>query len=248
MGYNMAETQVLRERQCFYMTPNMIDDMGLSPFAYRLYGHFKRVAGEDGKCWQSTSALATHCCMSIGSVSKAKKELVEKKLIAIENQKGERGFGRDIVTILDVWQANRENCSPSEHISSPHEQYVHLVKSKEEPSKKNPYIAQAASEVKVTNISAPKKQARTPIPEPVKWYRGIIGRYPRKALYHQVIETIGKKRDGPLLRRCYEAWLARGYNPQNMNWLFEWYVSGAIPPMNGKRSEDAELQAIAEAW
>src|SRR5574340_824381 len=75
--------------------PNLIDDMNLSVYAYRLYGRLKRVAGDAGECWQSTHTLSTSCSMSAGSVLKAKQELVNKGLIRIE--KHNRDDGRDDV-------------------------------------------------------------------------------------------------------------------------------------------------------
>src|SRR6266481_4364218 len=55
--------------------PNLIDDLGLSMVAYRLYGHYKRVCGTDGLCWQSARTIAGHCKMSVGSVVNARKQL-----------------------------------------------------------------------------------------------------------------------------------------------------------------------------
>jgi hypothetical protein len=65
----MAENHIVEEvtyRRYFTIIPNMVDDLGLSPYAYRLYGHFRRVAGEAGECWQSTATLAETCKMSRG--------------------------------------------------------------------------------------------------------------------------------------------------------------------------------------
>ncbi|GAF99333.1 unnamed protein product, partial [marine sediment metagenome] len=51
----MEQNQVRSEdRAYFTMMPNIIDDMGLDPYAFRLYVHLRRVAGENGACWQST--------------------------------------------------------------------------------------------------------------------------------------------------------------------------------------------------
>jgi DNA-binding MarR family transcriptional regulator len=68
-------------RTNFTMVPNIVDDMMLSPHAFRLYIHFRRVAGENRLCYQSVKTLAMICKMSTGMVSQAKKELVEAGLI-----------------------------------------------------------------------------------------------------------------------------------------------------------------------
>ena len=70
-------------RQYYFQVPNMIDDLGLSIFAFRLYGHLKRVAGDEGICYQSTRTLANNCKMSTASVSRAKRELIYYGLINI---------------------------------------------------------------------------------------------------------------------------------------------------------------------
>lgn len=85
----------------------MIDDLGLSVYAFRLYVHLKRVAAEDGTCWQKTGTLANACGMSTGSISKAKQELVSHNLIEITGEKRKHG-GRELhhITITDIWEEN----------------------------------------------------------------------------------------------------------------------------------------------
>ncbi len=68
----------------FAMIPKLVEEAGLSPQAYRLYGHLKQVAGENGQCWQSQAALERDCRMSNRAVVRAKRELVDMDLIRIE--------------------------------------------------------------------------------------------------------------------------------------------------------------------
>lgn len=127
--------------------PNSVDDMDLSVYAFRLYVHMKRVAGDSGTCWQSTDTLAKSCKMSKGMIGKAKDELIEKGLIHIEEQKLDRG-GRAAhhVTINDIWLENfikfsgkepsshdEQPSSYSELASSPHEQASSPHEIKKEP-------------------------------------------------------------------------------------------------------------------
>jgi len=104
----------------FAMMPNMLDDL-LDPYQYRLYGHYKRVCGESGACWQSTETTATACKMSVGKVSEAKQELLRLGLIRIEERKRKNG-GRPYhrITLVDIWNRNIIHCS--ERASSPGEQ------------------------------------------------------------------------------------------------------------------------------
>jgi hypothetical protein len=63
--------------------PNMIFDIGLTPYEVALYGHLKRVCGAEkgGKCWKSVSTLSRETGMSAGRVSEARAELARRGLI-----------------------------------------------------------------------------------------------------------------------------------------------------------------------
>lgn len=92
-------------RAYYTMIPNMVDDLELSPYAFRLYAHLRRVAGENGSSWQSTRTLAKKCKMSTGKVSDSKKELQHARLIMITKCRCDRGEYDDI-TIVDIWKEN----------------------------------------------------------------------------------------------------------------------------------------------
>lgn len=96
-------------RDYYAQIPNIVDIMDLSPHAYRLYGHLRRVAGEYGKCWQSTKTLAKFCSMSAGKVSEGKAELesVYPPLIRIESKAFEKGQYHEIA-VTDIWQINHD--------------------------------------------------------------------------------------------------------------------------------------------
>lgn len=142
----------------YSMLPNLIDDLGLSPYAFRLYGHLKRVTGEGGSCWQNTRTLAEACKMSAGMVSKAKKELMSTKppLIAValtNHPKG--GFDYHEIAILDIWQENKQKYGslyeqPVHHMNnarSPHEQPRSQSEPKNTPIKKTPIKKKTSNDV-----------------------------------------------------------------------------------------------------
>src|SRR5258706_14294799 len=85
--------------------PNIIDDFGLSVYAYRLYSHYKRACGANSSCEQGVRFMADLCRMSIGMVTQAKKELVELGLIWIEPITT-KGGSTDSVTLPDLLQYN----------------------------------------------------------------------------------------------------------------------------------------------
>jgi hypothetical protein len=91
--------------------PNLVDDIGLSVYAFRLYAHFKRVCGSsNGVCFQGSSTIAKHCKMSVGKVSESKVELVKAGLITIEPGDVKKSQA-DRVYILDVWAENMKRYS-----------------------------------------------------------------------------------------------------------------------------------------
>ena len=49
-------------------------------------------------------------------------------------------------------------------------------------------------------------------------------------LHKQVLGALGAAPDSERLAECYRAWCARGYNPMNYAWLFDWYARAEIPP------------------
>ena len=102
-------------------------------YEFRLYAHFKRVAGGNsgGACWQSTRSLAEHCRMSLHSVSHAKARLIELGLIEIDHYKqpttaSPTGQWVDRVRIVDIWLENFLRYAPASK-RSPHE---HLTQSR----------------------------------------------------------------------------------------------------------------------
>lgn len=99
------------DRKYFFIVPNILDDLNLSAHAFRLYCHLKRVAGENGECWQSTNTISKKCNMGMATVSKAKKELLKNGLIEIIKTKSKRGKNSHTISIVDVWAANIKKCS-----------------------------------------------------------------------------------------------------------------------------------------
>jgi hypothetical protein len=106
----------------FYLVPNIVDDLELSVYAFRLYSHYKRVTGESGSCWQSVKTLSKVCKMSAGSITNARRELVDRELILVKEISNPTGKSFLEVRIVDIWNKNKAGCSPCEQRRSPHEQ------------------------------------------------------------------------------------------------------------------------------
>lgn len=103
------EANIIRDQDSiikyYARIPNIVDDLDLSVYAYRLYGHMRRVAGESGYCEQSTATLSKKTKMSAGKITEAKIELQKAGLIDIETKK--RGnLLYHYITIINIWQRN----------------------------------------------------------------------------------------------------------------------------------------------
>lgn len=70
----------------------------------------------------------------------------------------------------------------------------------------------------------------------VNTFAKVTGKFPPRGIHHLIDAAFEARNDPDLLQRCYETWLARGYRPENIAWLQEWYVSGAIPDKPGNRT------------
>ncbi len=114
--------------------PNLVLELGVSPYALALYVHLKRTAGQDGACYKGTRRLAEDTGISVGKISDARKELEEAGLIEVQRFENRRKSAE--VTCNDIWlknfqhfaerspheHKNAEVCSPHERERSPHEQ------------------------------------------------------------------------------------------------------------------------------
>lgn len=134
-------------RRYFWMMPNIVDDLGLSVYAFRLYSHLKRVAGDSGECWQSVETLAEMCKIGSASVVRARKELETAKLIVTRRTANPHG-GRPFITIkiTDIWLCNftkyasSKSTSPQEVATSTGELATSPQEVKNNPLKNNSVI------------------------------------------------------------------------------------------------------------
>ena len=96
-----------RHAKYYFQVANLVDDLGLSPYAFRLYCHLVRISSLKD-CKTRTRDLAEACKMSLGQVSKAKQELIEAGLISIQAE----GQGRQhVITIEDITPRNVAHCA-----------------------------------------------------------------------------------------------------------------------------------------
>lgn len=228
----MADNLILdsNDRKYFSIIPNLVDDDGLSPFAFRLYCHIKRVAGENGQCWQSARTLAENCEMSVFAVSQAKRELVEHGLIEIESLKSKHG-GHDYhqVTIKDIWQKNLEHAQ-KQGIVDNWQDSQKILQGIDTHTKKNPRrktqeeeIKQSPSETK--SPKKPYKPSSDPLllnPAVIK-YRDLARTTPNDEQRRLVAKQV---EDLKLWGETITHWKGHGWNKRNIIGILGMYNAG----------------------
>lgn len=85
----------------FLQMLNMSDD-DLSPYQFRLLGHYIRVASKTGKCWEGVRKTAQITQMSIGMVTKTRNELVTLGYIRVKHREDDTC----VVVIVDRMAEN----------------------------------------------------------------------------------------------------------------------------------------------
>ncbi len=241
------------DRKYFTQIPNCIDDMNLSPYAYRLYGHIKRVAGEDGACWQSQATLSEKCNMSTATISRAKRELEEEGLITIVLTRGVHG-GKDFhtITISDIWLRNITSYSPQSSDSTLQDTTSTLqstvVRLKKNPINKNPLI--------ITNKEEEEERVEKIItfqPESSPTTTNIF------SLYESEIGIITPKIADDLkdIEKTYPVdWIKSAFHEAAINnkrslaysmaILKRWKIEGFGTKTNGKNSNDSAREAARQ--
>lgn len=80
--------------------------------------------------------------------------------------------------------------------------------------------------------------------------REVLQRRPSKEQYDGLIMALdGVELDIGKLKRCYDLWVLRGYNPNNMAWATQWYKQGGPPNGYKKPSKDGtreDFEAIID--
>jgi hypothetical protein len=115
-----AHERQTQARRFFFRMPNIVFELGLTPYEFALYSAIRRTAGEEGICFRRGANLAFLCRMSTGQVSCCKARLAApieklggKPLIRIVERPSPHG-GKPYheIRVVDIWDDNDEYFSP----------------------------------------------------------------------------------------------------------------------------------------
>src|SRR5205085_8108599 len=94
-------------------------------------------------------------------------------------------------------------------------------------------------------------KARAHVPDPRSTHpailavKSILNRYPNRALWDDLIATLGAEPDAARLKNCHKEWARRGYNPDGMAWALDWYRDG-IPERSNGHGKHGRSQSSSE--
>lgn len=254
------------DRRYYTIIPNLAIIMKISPYAKCLYLWIKRRAGDDGQCWENTRHISEGCQMSVGQVTKAKRELEIAGLITIKKRSLAHGhFPGHIITIVDIWKENIayfENNSPVHQMNtscSPGEMRpVHQAVLKNNPSNKGEgeenfknrqsQPVSSSSEAKPAssgdegnNKAAYYKQLNNH--QTIRDIKELIKFLPPKLIRERIVKTFPDGLDMKKARDVLEHWIATGYSPKNFDgWLFDWYLNDKYYQHPGDKKRWKDIQ------
>ncbi len=96
-----------------------------------------------------------------------------------------------------------------------------------------------------------KKSRATPheIPPAVQVYREVRRRFPAQELWDSIAKEVGAEEQSLVLwRKVLQTWVARGYNPMNVEGPLEWFKKREIPQNgSGKPAENTNERRPVES-
>lgn len=230
----------------FTMMPNIVDEMELGVYEFRIYLHLRRRYGENhSPCWEGTRAMARICKMSVGKVSAAKQSLRKRGLIHIEEKKDGANNIYHSITILDIWPVNYDEfhrrssgeqggCSCGEHPCSCGElKNNHRI---------NNHVPEPAAPVGATAPARkptrkPRKQrSKKPVepkPPAVKRYEKASKLRAKKATWDTIREIVGAKpADLSFWEKVVRKYILLGWSPVNIDGMLEWFQKRELPHLD----------------
>jgi DNA-binding MarR family transcriptional regulator len=114
----LIEMTIADKRDCGAFIPSYLDDYGLDPFEFRLYGHLARRAGSQGHCWEGIKAIALHCCMDQKTASAKLMALESYGLLQVERRTGQTNLIS--LTPSAAWKEPHPKTTPPKNGSTPH--------------------------------------------------------------------------------------------------------------------------------
>ena len=217
----------------FWQTANIVDDLGLSVYAFRLYCHLVRVSSMKNVDI-STRALAEACKVSVHAVSDAKHELVKLKLISLKERTGQRGRPYHEITILDITQRNVEHCERSQsslqELYSSHEELISTPQELISYRGATPYKNIQERQGSAPTISKPEPSSQAPA---VATYIMLTGLNPSRHQKLAICEVVITAEDNALWEQIIKDFMVGHPDERDLkhvDWMLNNYTRAKLQP------------------
>lgn len=94
----------------------------------------------------------------------------------------------------------------------------------------NTQVTETTNARRAARRGRPRRPRPAHTPEGVLTVNRIVSFRPPKILHDRIASLVPPGTPAHDLEPYFREWCARGYNPRNLAWLFEWYAARAIPP------------------
>ena len=244
------------------MIPNVVDEMGLDAYSFRLYFHIVRIAGIGGECWKSTTQLVEECGISRATVVRCKRRLEKAGLITIRESYKRSIAARHVITPVDIWAQNTTHFADA------------VQPSANEPVKPKPVVPEGLPDPSVLTVKDIRaldlskddwqklldleragknrktamraiRQALSSPPPAVKAYRSAAELWPKKSLWPTIAKAVGNDpADLKLWQQVVQGYILKGWNPRNISRMLEYYDKRQIPGGGSAVSDKSNGKAM----
>lgn len=91
-----------RPEKNFYILPNMIFQIDLDPYAFKIYSYLMSCAGSKGHCWPSLHTISRVTGIAVSTVKNRIDYLAKRKLISISKHAGKGHYKNNVYTMLSL--------------------------------------------------------------------------------------------------------------------------------------------------
>jgi len=207
-----------------------LDDMGLTPYEYRVYGRIaRRAAGGHHACTESLDSMAKGCQISRRTLMRSIRGLIQRRMIERESKLGETSTY--YLTDKSQWiPGARETPLPGEPVTPPwcitdtplvHERHTPVVHQRHTKNTREEY-----KEGHKEGEAEPAALTRLPAPEPAGESNAVsvlLEIFPQSPIYSQEVIDAAGITDLDLWRKIVTDWRDNRYSTRNVTGMRDRY-------------------------
>ena len=228
-------------------------DHELSDGAYRTFAIYLKYAHQNPACWPSIERIAKDRSKAVVTISRHNKELEDLGYI----QRKRRTGLTTLTVIRDLNQVPRLKAIAAQELESRipkdikndrtniskttgktyQKCYVEEEPLEEESKKKTTTPQAAKAETPDNDLPIPEEAIpwKGPPPPAARMFQACANRWPRRATYRRIHETVGEKpADLEFWGQVVSKYIGLNWNPGNVVGMLEWFEKGELPRVQRK--------------